>query len=451
MSKVIKIKKGLNIPLEGEAEKVIQKAEPSQYYGVKPIDFHWMRTKLLKKPGERVKAGTPLFYNKLIPHVQVPSPVSGKVVEVPRGDRRKILEVVVEADSTIEYEDFGKADPNDLDRDKIVDKLIKSGLWSFIRQRPYSIVANPEDDPKAIFISAFNTAPLSPDNDIVVKGENQNFQKGIDVLKKLTTGTIHVNVNAKYPASKVFTEARGVQVNQFMGPHPAGNVGVQINKIDPVNAGDKVWYLYPQDIITIGRLFDKGIYDASKVIALTGSEVKRPQYYRILRGASIENLVKDNVNKGNLRYISGNVLTGKKIAEKGFVGFFDDQVTVIPEGDYYEFLGWAKPGFDKYSTSRAFFSWLRPGKKYRIDTNLHGGERAYVMTGEYEKVFPMDIYPVQLIKAIMIRDIELMEKLGIYEVDEEDFALPEFVCTSKTPVQSHIREGLNFMMEEMGI
>ncbi|MFP4046887.1 MAG: NADH:ubiquinone reductase (Na(+)-transporting) subunit A, partial [Bacteroidales bacterium] len=273
----------------------------------------------------------------------------------------------------------------------------------------------------------------------------------IDVLKKLTTGTIHVNVNAKYPASKVFTEARGVRVNQFMGPHPAGNVGLQINKIDPVNAGDKVWYLYPQDIITIGRLFDKGIYDASKVIALTGSEVKRPQYYRILRGASIENLVKDNVNKGNLRYISGNVLTGKKIAEKGFVGFFDDQVTVIPEGDYYEFLGWAKPGFDKYSTSRAFFSWLRPGKKYRIDTNLHGGERAYVITGEYEKVFPMDIYPVQLIKAIMIRDIELMEKLGIYEVDEEDFALPEFVCTSKTPVQSYIREGLNFMMEEMGI
>ncbi|MFO8235607.1 MAG: Na(+)-translocating NADH-quinone reductase subunit A [Bacteroidales bacterium] len=451
MSKVIKIKKGLNIPLDGEAEKVIQKSEPAQYYGVKPIDFQWMRTKLLKKPGERVKAGTPLFYNKLIPYSQISSPVSGKVVDVHRGERRKILEVVIEADSTIEYEDFGKADPNDLTREQITEKLVNSGLWSFIRQRPYSIVANPEDEPKAIFISGFNTAPLAPDNDLVVKGEEGSFQKGIEVLEKLTTGTIHVNVNAKYPASKVFTNAKGVQVNQFFGPHPAGNVGVQINKIDPINAGDKVWYLYPQDIITIGRLFAQGIYDASKVIALTGSEVKKPQYYRILRGASIENLVRNNVAKGNLRYISGNVLTGKKIAKDGYVGFFDDQVTVIPEGDYYEFFGWAKPGFGKYSTSRSFFSWLRPGKKYRIDTNLNGGERAYVMSGEYEKVFPMDIYPVQLIKAIMIGDIELMEKLGIYEVDEEDFALPEFVCTSKTPVQSHIRRGLNLMIEEMGI
>jgi len=449
MSKVINIKRGLDIPLSGEAEKVVKTAEPSRYYGIKPIDFQNMRTKLLAREGERVKAGSPLFYNKLQSDVQQPSPVSGKVVEVKRGERRKILEVVIEADSQIEYEEFGTAEPKDLSRDEVVDKLLKSGLWSFIRQRPYSILANPQDDPKSIFISAFNTAPLAPDNDLVVKGEKDNFQRGIDVLSKLTSGTIHLNVNADFPPSEVITKAKGVQLNQFKGPHPAGNVGVQINKLDPINKGDVVWYVYPQDIITIGKLFEKGIYDASKVIALTGSEVLKPLYYRVLRGMSIDPLVKDNVKEGELRYISGDVLTGNKISSEGYLGFFDDQVTVIPEGNYYEFMGWAKPGFNKYSAGRTFLSALRPNKKYRLDTNLHGGERAYVVTGEYEKVFPMDIYPVQLIKAIIIEDIELMEKLGIYEVDEEDFALPEFVCTSKTPVQSIVRKGLNLMLQEM--
>jgi len=449
MSNIINIKRGLDIPLSGEAEKVVKSAEPSRYYGVKPIDFQNMRTKLLAKEGERVKAGSPLFYNKLQSDVQQPSPVSGKVVEVKRGERRKILEVIIEADSQIEYEEFGKAEPRDLSRDEVVDKLLKSGLWSFIRQRPYSILANPQDEPKAIFISAFNTAPLAPDTDLVVKGEAENFQRGIDALSKLTSGTIHLNVNAEYPASEVFSKVKGVQLNQFKGPHPAGNVGVQINKLDPINKGDTVWYVYPQDIITIGKLFEKGIYDASKVIALTGSEILKPLYYRVLRGMSIEPLVKDNVKEGELRYISGDVLTGKKISSEGYLGFFDDQITVIPEGNYYEFMGWAKPGINKYSAGRTFLSALIPNKKYRLDTNLHGGERAYVVTGEYEKVFPMDIYPVQLIKAIIIEDIELMEKLGIYEVDEEDFALPEFVCTSKTPVQSIVRKGLDFMLQEM--
>ncbi|MBS3775961.1 MAG: Na(+)-translocating NADH-quinone reductase subunit A [Bacteroidales bacterium] len=449
MSKVHKIKRGLNIPLIGKAEKVIRNAEPARYYGVKPIDFQGMRTKLLAWPGDRVKAGTSLFYNKLQPHVKMPSPVSGKVAEVNRGERRKILEVVIEPDSQMEYEDFGKGEPRDMSRDGVVDKLTKSGLWTFIRQRPYSISANPEDDPKAIFVSGFDTAPLAPDNDFILKGENEDFQRGIDALSKLTSGKIHLNLNSDYPPSDVFTKAKGLQINWFTGPHPAGNVGVQINRIDPINQGDLVWYVYPQDIITIGRLFGKGIYDASKVIGLTGSEVKKPIYYRLLRGASIENLVKDHVEPGNLRCISGNVLTGKKINSEGYLGFFDNQVTVIPEGNYHEFLGWAKPGFNKYSTSRTFFSWLQPKRRYRLDTNIHGGERAYVISGEYEKVFPMDIYPVQLIKAIMIEDIELMEKLGIYEVDEEDFALCEFVCTSKTPVQPIIRKGLDMMREEM--
>ena len=449
MSKVINIKRGLDIPIIGEAEKVVNTADNARYYGVKPIDFQNMRTKLLAKEGDRVKAGSPLFYNKLQSDVQQPSPVSGKVVEVKRGERRKILEVVIEADSMIEYEEFGTGEPRDMSKEEIVDKLLKSGLWSFIRQRPYSILANPQDDPKSIFISGFNTAPLAPDNDLVVKGEEENFQRGIDALSKLTSGTIHLNVNGEFPPSEVFTKTQGVQLNYFKGPHPAGNVGVQINKLDPINSGDKVWYIYPQDIITIGKLFEKGVYDASKVIALTGSEVQKPMYYRVLRGTSIEPLVKNNVTKGELRYISGNVLTGKKINSEGYLGFFDDQITVIPEGNYYEFFGWAKPGFNTYTAGRTFLSSFLPKKKHRLDTNTHGGERAYVISGEYEKVFPFDIYPVELIKAIIIEDIELMEKLGIYEVDEEDFALPEFVCTSKIPVQSIVRRGLNLMLQEM--
>jgi Na+-transporting NADH:ubiquinone oxidoreductase subunit A len=449
MSKVINIKRGLDIPIIGEAEKVVNTADNARYYGVKPIDFQNMRTKLLAKEGDRVKAGSPLFYNKLQSDVQQPSPVSGKVVEVKRGERRKILEVVIEADSIIEYEEFGTGEPRDMAKEEIVDKLLKSGLWSFIRQRPYSILANPQDDPKSIFISGFNTAPLAPDNDLVVKGEEENFQRGVDALSKLTSGTIHLNVNGEFPPSEVFTKTQGVQLNYFKGPHPAGNVGVQINKLDPINSGDKIWYIYPQDIITIGKLFEKGVYDASKVIALTGSEVQKPMYYRVLRGTSIEPLVKNNVTKGDLRYISGNVLTGKKINSEGYLGFFDDQITIIPEGNYYEFFGWAKPGFNTYTAGRTFLSSFLPKKKHRLDTNAHGGERAYVISGEYEKVFPFDIYPVELIKAIIIEDIELMEKLGIYEVDEEDFALPEFVCTSKIPVQSIVRRGLDLMLQEM--
>jgi len=360
MSKVYKIKKGLDIPLLGEAEKVVRQAEPAQYYGVKPIDFHWMRTKLLAREGDRVKAGSPLFFNKLQPDVQFPSPVSGKVVSVNRGERRKILEVVIEADSKMEYEDYGRAEPGDMQRGEVTDKLLKSGLWAFIRQRPYSVSANPKDTPKSIFISGFDTAPLAPDNDLVVKDEQENFQRGIDALSKLTDGTIHLNLNAEYPPSEVFTRAKGVQHNYFKGPHPAGNVGVQINRIDPINQGDLIWYIYPQDVITIGRLFEKGIYDASKIVALTGSEVEKPLYYRVLRGTSVKPLVDNNVNKGDLRYISGNVLTGKQINSEGYVGFFDDQITVIPEGRYHELFGWAMPGFNKFSTSRSFFSCLRP-------------------------------------------------------------------------------------------
>ncbi len=449
MSKVIKIKKGLNISLLGTAEKIMKKADQADLYAIKPTDFIGIRPKLVVKVGDNVKAGTPLFFDKFQPEVQFVSPVSGEVVEINRGERRAILEVVVKADAIIEYEQFKVADPKDLSREEIVEALQNSGLWPSLRQRPYSTIANPNDIPKAIFISAFDSAPLAPDMDYMVKDCVECFQKGINVLSKLTNGKIHLNLNADYPPADTYTKAKNVQLNYFTGPHPSGNVGVQINKIDPINKGDIVWYTYPQEIAAIGRFFEKGIYDATKIVALTGSEVKNPKYFKVLNGASIKNLVKNNVNDGELRYISGNVLTGSKIEDDGYIGFYDNQITIIPEGKYHEFFGWAAPGFKKYTASRTLLSWLIPGKKYRLDTNFHGGPRAYVVTGEYEKVFPMDIYPVQLIKAIMVEDIDKMEQLGIYEVDEEDFALCEYVCTSKTEVQSIIRDGLDLMRKEM--
>jgi Na+-transporting NADH:ubiquinone oxidoreductase subunit A len=449
MSKVIKIKKGLNIKILGNAEKIIKKADQAEFYAVKPSDFTGIRPKLVVKVGDKVKAGSPLFFDKFQPRVQFTSPVSGEVIEINRGERRAILEVVVKADATIEYEEFKVGNPKDLSREDIIETLQKSGLWPTIRQRPYSTIASAEDKPKAIFISAFDSAPLAPDMDYVVKDCVDCFQKGIDVLSKLTEGKIHLNLNADYPPAETYTKAKGVQLNYFTGPHPSGNVGVQINKIDPINKGDIVWYTYPQEIVSIGRLFMEGKYDATKIVALTGSEVKNPKYFKILSGASIKNIVKNNVTDGELRYISGNILTGSKIDKDGYVGYYDNQITVIPEGKYHEFFGWATPGFKKFTASRALLSWLIPGRKYRLDTNMHGGNRAYVMTGEYEKVFPMDIYPVQLIKAIMVEDVDKMEQLGIYEVDEEDFALCEYVCTSKTEVQSIIRSGLDLMRKEM--
>lgn len=449
MSKVIKIKQGLNINMLGTAEKIIKKANQADFYAVKPTDFKGIRPKLVVKIGDKVKAGTPLFYDKFQPEVQFTSPVSGEVVEINRGERRVILEVVVRADAAIEYEKFKVGDPTNHSKDEIVEILQKSGLWPALRQKPYSTIANPQDTPKAIYISAFDSAPLAPDMDYVARECEECFQKGINVLSKLTEGTIHLNINADYPASDTFTKAKGIQINKFTGPHPAGNVGVQINKIDPINKGDIIWYTYPQEIITIGRLFEKGIYDATKIIALTGSEVKNPKYFKIINGASIKNIVVDNVNEGELRYISGNVLTGSKISDEGYVSYYDNQVTVIPEGKHHEFLGWATPGFKKHTASRTLFSSLLFGKKFRLDTNINGGQRAFVMSHEYNKVFPMDIYPVQLIKSILVEDIDKMEQLGIYEVDEEDFALCEYVCTSKIEVQSIIRTGLDLMRKEM--
>ncbi len=448
MSSDIRISKGLNINLEGAAEKITTVAEPAETVAVKPDDFIGLIPKLTVKQGEEVKAGSPVFFDKQRPEIFFTSPVSGEVVEIVRGDKRKILEVKILADRETKYVDFGAANPAQLSREQVAEKLLASGAWTLLRQRPYGIVPSPTAKPKAIFISAFDTNPLAPDNDFVVHGNAENFQAGIDAIAKLTEGKVHLNINGASKASEVFTNAKNVQINKFTGPHPAGNVGIQIHHISPIKKGESVWFVSPQDVIIIGKLFTKGIFDATRLVALTGSEVKKPKYFKLAIGSSVKNILKDNVNEGNNRYISGNVLTGTRISNDGYLGYYDAQVTVIPEGDEAEFLGWIAPGFDKLSVSRTFFSWLTPNKKYKLNSNLHGEERAYVVTGQYEAVLPMNIYPVQLVKAIMIEDLELMEGLGIYEVSEEDFALCEFVCTSKIEVQKIIRKGLNLMLKE---
>jgi Na+-transporting NADH:ubiquinone oxidoreductase subunit A len=447
MPKTIKLTKGLNIRLKGSAEKKISGLS-SQQFAIKPTDFTGVFPRLQVKEGDGVKAGSPLFIDKYRENIIFTSPVSGTITEIKRGDKRLLLEVRIESDGKYEAIDFGKADPASMTRQEIAEKLLQSGVWTVIRQRPYAVIANPEQTPKAVHISAFDTAPLAPDYDFIVSGQGAYFQTGLDVLSRLSDGKVHLNVS-KQTAAKEFLGAHNVTINTFSGPHPAGNVGIQIHHIDPISKGDVVWFAGVQDVITIGHLFMEGIYDSSVTAALAGSEVTRPQYYKTRRGASISTMVKGNVNDENVRYISGNVLTGKQIRPDNFLGFYDSMVTVIPEGNYHEFLGWALPGFGKFSTSRAFFSWINPSKEYRLDTNLHGGERAYVMTGQFEKVLPMDIYPLQLIKAILTEDIDLMENLGIYEVEPEDFALCEFMDTSKTEIQTIIRKGLEIMRKEM--
>ena len=448
MSKEIRLKKGLTINLVGEAEKVYASVKSADKYVVKPTDFHGLVPKLNVKVGDKVKAGSSLFFDKYNEKVNYCSPVSGEITEIVRGGKRRILEVVIKADSEITYESFSTETAESLSREQIINTMLKSGVWPFIRQKPYDVVANPTDMPEAIFISSFNSAPLSIDNDFALYGMDELFQKGLDYIIKLTSGKTHLNIDGNTNPSKVFTNAKSVEVNKISGPHPAGNVGVQLHHINPINKGDIVWYLEPQDVIAIARLFTDGKYDVSRIVALGGSQVNKPRYYRTIAGASISNLLADNLNDGDNRIISGDILTGRHIDADGTLGFYHTTITAIEEGKQQEFLGWMMPGLDKFSASKTFLSWLFPNKKYALDANMHGEERAYVMTGEYEKVLPMDIYPTHLIKAIMIEDIELMENLGIYEVSPEDFALCEFVCTSKMEVQSIIRHGLDLVRKE---
>lgn len=445
---VFKIKKGLDIPLKGEASKVVATFSAPKAVAIKPADFINMLPKLIVNPGDHVNAGSPLFYNKFDENIIFTSPVSGVVSEPVRGDKRLILEISVTTDLEIKYEQFGKQDVSIIDAEKIRSLLLKSGLWTFIRQRPYDIIPVIESTPRDIFISTFDSSPLAPDYQFILKDSLNYFQTGIDALAKLTSGKVFLGLDATIK-NNIFSQIKNVELNYFKGKHPAGNVGVQIHKTKPINKGDTVWYLNPQDIVMIGKFFTEGIYDASRIIAVTGPEVKNPVYCKTIIGSKITQIVEGQARQGHIRHISGNVLTGSTIKNDGFLGYYHHQLTMIPEGDYYEFIGWALPGLKKHSNSRTFLSFLFPGKKYDFDTNYHGGQRPFVMTGQYEKVFPFDIYPVYLLKAILAEDIEKMEELGIYEISEEDFALCDYVCTSKIETQQIVRKGLELLRKEM--
>ncbi|GAB3656839.1 Na(+)-translocating NADH-quinone reductase subunit A [Echinicola sediminis] len=451
MSKLVKLKKGFDIKLVGKAEKQIEAFQPAQTFAIKPTDFVGMqRPKVLVNEGDTVKAGTPILIDKKLDKVLYAAPVSGEIVEIKRGEKRKLLEIKIMADKEISYEAFDKFSDSDLkslSKEQAINQILKGGVWPQIIQRPFGIVANPEDEPKAIFISGFDSAPLAPDYGILLKGQERYFQAGIKVLKKLTTGQVHLNLNSQSEVCQAYAGVQEAQVNKFSGPHPAGNVGVQIHHLDPINKGDLAWTINPFGVVQLGKLFLEGIHDAAKLVAITGSEAKKAVYAKTYLGACVDKFVAGNTQSEHFRVVSGNVLTGEKINADGYLGYYDHQLTLLPEGDYYEFMGWAKPTSSKLSFQRALglLSFMSPGKEYVLDTNNRGEERAFVQTGVFEKVTPMDIFPVYLLKAIMAEDFDEMEELGIYEVVEEDLALCEFVDVSKHPVQDIVRKGIELI------
>lgn len=449
MSQDIRIKKGLDIKLKGKAEKNTENALSSDIITLKPEDFHSIIPKLSVKVGAKLKAGEAIFYNKANENMKFSSPVSGEVKDIIRGEKRKILAIQIQADTKHQFVDFGVKDPNSMKADEVKSHLLASGCWPFIKQRPYDVIANPEKEPKAIFVSAYASAPLAADYDYVLTGKEKELQAALTALSKLTSGAVHVSIGKG--ANSPLAGLSDITVHKVSGPHPSGNVGTQIAQIDPVNKGEVVWTVTPQDLVIIGELLLTGKFNAERIIALAGSAVEAPKYYKTIIGASIKSIVEGKLSNDNARIISGNVLTGKAQTLKGSLDFYSNIVTVIPEGDDYQLFGWLKPEFNKISPSRALtFSWLSSSKEYDLNTNTNGEHRAFVVTGNYEEVFPLDIFPMQILKSCMYKDLDEMEALGMYEVAPEDFALTEFVCISKQPHQDIIRKGLDLMIKEIG-
>ena len=447
MGQNIKIKRGMDIKLEGAPSLDLHQANSPATFAVKPTDFKGLVPKMHVKQGDKVKAGDCLFADKKNDKICFTAPVSGEIAEVVRGDRRAILAVKILADSETAYKSFNTSGFVDKSREEVVELLLASGLWPFIVQRPYGLLADPSIAPKAIHVSGFDSAPLAADLSISLKGQEANLKTGFEILKKLTEGKVHLNVHATKDSS-IYNSLEGVEKTIFSGPHPSGLVGVQINKIDPINKGDVVWTIKPQHVAFIGKFFETGNLDLEQTIVVAGSEIRKPAYYATRLGASVSELLMDNVSNDNVRVISGNVLTGTKIAQDGYLGYYDNQISVIPEGDHFEMLGWLLPSYPRPTLSSTFPLFKFFKKTFKVNTNPHGENRAYVVTGQYEKVMPMNIMPQQLIKSVMAKDLELMENLGIYEVIEEDMALCEFVCTSKIDVQRELSEGLELMAEE---
>lgn len=451
MSKDIRIRKGLDIKLVGEANKEIAKPCSPTEYGLVPDDLHGVIPRLLKRQGDTVKAGEAVYHAKRDERIRVVSPVNGTIKEVVRGAKRKILSIVIlpeNAEATIQHDVSNWSEKSDED---LKELLCEAGFWPYIKQRPYDIVANPDTKPKAIFISAYNSAPIAADADTLIQGKEQFLQTGIDALNKLTEGKVHLTLE-KSNTQSAFANLKNVEIHRASGPHPVGNVSTHIAKVDPINKGEIVWVLSPEDLAILGELLSTGVFNQEKLIAVNGSQVKNSAYIKVKTGAKISDILAGfELEDVKNRVIEGNPISGTQIDESDFLGLYTNQLVVLEEGDDYDFFGWNKPQPNKFSVLRAnMFSFLTPNKKYKLNTNTNGEERSFVLNGIYEEVFPLDIYPVQLLKSCLYKDIDEMEKLGIYEVAPEDFALTEFVCVSKLPHQNIVREGLDLMIKEVG-
>ncbi len=449
MSQDITIKKGLSINIKGVAEKELKKIPLTKFYAHNLEDFHLLIPKLQVKVGDYVKRGQPLFHSKINEEIKFVSNVSGYVKDIVRGERRKILNIIVESDNK-DFTQKNNIPPlSKLDSDTITKYLLSSGCWPFIKQRPFDIIANPEKTPKSIFISCFDSAPLSVDYNFILNDRMDYFKYGLNILKKLVSGNLFLGL--KSSQTNLASELTDFNINFFNGPHPSGNVGVQIHHIDPINSGDIVWVLNPEDIAIIGQFFKTGEFNPSRTVAVSGPPVKNPKYFRLIIGAEIKSVLSSvNLEKGSdYRYINGDVLTGKTVKSDGFLGFYNNNLSILREGNDYKLFGWIPFINNKVpSIYKTSFSWLTNGKPKDYDTNLNGEERAFVATGEMESVFPMDVYPMQLIKECLIGDIEKMEKLGIYEVSPEDFGLIDYSSSSKIEAQTIIREGLDYLYKE---
>lgn len=470
MTDTITIRKGLDIPIGGAAEKRLTDARNITTFAIKPTDFVGLTPKLMVEEGDVVKVGDALFCDKNDERIRFTSPVGGQVKAIVRGEKRKLLEVVVEmndkAPLVLEVPHTAE---------EIKSAVLRCGLWAMLRQRPFGTVANPDNQPKAIFVSGFSSAPLAPDYDFIMQGRAEFLKKGLEALTKLTDGKVYICFRPNQKLTKQLLIFNSSLSTHFVnGPHPAGNIGTQIAHIDPINKGEVVWTMNLQDVALLGELVSTGIYNPEKIIAVAGPNIRNPHYYRVKVGACLKDITAAQLLNTNYpemgahdatqqnRVISGDILSGTQVAADGFLGAYDDLVSILPEGDYYDFMGWLMPGFKKYSFSRTFLSGFLPKSTFKpfgiriprfsnfwkFDTNTHGDERPLVFTGDFERVFPFDIYPTQLIKACIVGDIELMENLGIYEIEPEDFALCEFVDTSKTNIQEIIREALEKIRKE---
>ena len=453
MSKDIRIRKGLDIKLVGVAENTLSQAPFSAEYGLVPDDLHGVIPRLIKREGDKVMAGEAVYHAKRDERIFIPSPVSGTIKAVVRGEKRKILSIVITPDAhqehgVVSHEVAGWINASE---ETLKTLLCNAGLWPFIKQRPYDVVANPDNTPKAIFISAYNSAPIAADADMLVQGREQYLQAGVDALKKLTPGQVHITV-AKGNSISPFRNLNNITIHNASGPHPVGNVSTHIAKIDPINRGEQVWVVAPEHVAIIGEFLSTGVVNFERIIAVNGSQVKNPGYVKTISGARISDVISGfDIIEDENRIIQGNPLSGEKVEPNGYLGISTNQLAILEEGNDYDFFGWNKPQMNKFSVLRAnMYNFLTPAKKYNLTTNTNGEERAFVLNGIYEEVFPLDIYPVQLMKSCLYKDIDEMEKLGIYEIAPEDFALTEFICVSKLPHQQIIREGLDEMIREVG-